>query len=187
MSASISSVCVFCGSAAGARPEYREAAVTLGELLAARGIRLIYGGSCLGLMGVIADTVLARCGQVTGVMPQLLVAKEAAHRTLPDLRIVNSMHERKALMADLADAFIAMPGGCGTFEEFFEILTWAQLGVHSKPMALLNVAGFYDPLLALLDHAVAERFVKPANRDLVLSGADPAELLNAMLGRPGRA
>jgi uncharacterized protein (TIGR00730 family) len=180
MAESLKRICVFCGSSSGARPAYKEAAVELGRLLPARGIGLVYGGSHLGLMGVLADAVMAAGGAVTGVMPRLLVEKEAAHRGLPDLRVVGSMHERKALMADLADGFIAMPGGFGTLEEFCEVLTWAQLGVHAKPCGLLNVAGFYAPLLALLDHAVGERFLKPQNRALVIADEDAARLLDRM-------
>ena len=174
------SICVFCGSSAGARPEYSEAAGRLGRLLAARGIRLVYGGSHLGLMGVLADSALGAGGSVTGVMPRLLVEKEAAYIGLPDLRVVASMHERKALMAELAGGFIALPGAFGTLEEFFEVLTWSQLGVHAKPCGLLNVAGFFDPLLAMLDHAVAERFLKAANRDLVIDDSDAGRLLERM-------
>jgi len=180
MAGSLERICVFCGSSSGTRTAYREAAISLGRLLAQRGIGLVYGGSHLGLMGTLADTVMAAGGVVTGVMPRLLVEKEAAHTGLPDLRIVGSMHERKALMADLASGFIALPGGFGTLEEFCEVLTWAQLGVHAKPCGLLNVAGFYDPLLALLDHAVAERFLKPQNRDLVIADDDVARLVDRM-------
>jgi uncharacterized protein (TIGR00730 family) len=174
-------VCVFCGSSGGNRPVYRDAAERLGRLLAARGIGLVFGGSHLGLMGLLADTVLAAGGSVTGVMPRLLVEKEAAHTGLPDLRIVGSMHERKALMAELADGFIAMPGGFGTFEEFCEVVTWSQLGVHRKPCGLLNVEGYYDSLLGLCDHAVAEGFLKPVNRSIVLADAEPEALLDRML------
>jgi uncharacterized protein (TIGR00730 family) len=173
---------VFCGSSPGARPAYREAAEGLGALLARLGIGLVYGGSHLGLMGVLADAVLAGGGEVTGVIPQMLVDKEVAHRGLADLRIVRSMHERKALMAELAHGFIAMPGGYGTLEEFFEVLTWLQLGVHPKPCGLLNIEGYYDPLLALLDRSVAERFLRPANRGLVLDERDPEKLLDRMAG-----
>ena len=180
MAESLKRICVFCGSSSGARPAYTEAAVGLGRLLAARGIGLVYGGSHLGLMGTIADAVMAAGGAVTGVMPRLLVEKEAAHTGLPDLRVVESMHERKALMADLADGFIALPGGFGTLEEFCEVLTWSQLGVHGKPCGLLNVAGFYAPLLALLDHAVAERFLKPRNRALAIADDNAARLLDRM-------
>ena len=180
MAESLRRVCVFCGSSSGARPAYAQAAERLGRLLAARGIGLVYGGSHLGLMGTVADAARAAGASVTGVIPQMLVDKEAAHRGLEDLRVVASMHERKALMAELADGFIAMPGGFGTLEEFCEMLTWAQLGVHRKPCGLLNVDGFYDPLLALLDHAVRERFLKPVNRDLVLAEADAEQLLDRM-------
>jgi uncharacterized protein (TIGR00730 family) len=152
----------------------------MGALLAQRKIRLVYGGGRVGLMGAIADAVLAGGGEVTGVIPQSLVSKEVAHLGLKDLRVVPSMHERKALMADLADAFIALPGGFGTLEEFAEILTWAQLGLHRKPHGLLNIEGFYDPLLTFFDHAVAENFIRPAHRDLVISETDPGRLLEAL-------
>ena len=184
MTARFGRICVFCGSSSGSRPAYTEAARRLGRLLAERGIRLVYGGSHLGLMGTVADAVLAAGGAVTGVIPRMLVEKEAAHRQLADLRVVGSMHERKALMAELADGFIAMPGGFGTLEEFCEMLTWAQLGVHRKPCGLLNVEGFYDPLLALLDHAVRERFLKPVNRDLLLAETVPETLLDRMARVP---
>jgi len=173
-------ICVFCGSSTGARPAYAEAARGLGRLLAQRGIGLVYGGSHLGLMGILADAAVAAGGTVTGVIPQMLVRKEVAHRELADLRVVNTMHERKALMAELADGFIAMPGGFGTLEEFCEVLTWGQLGVHRKPCGLLNVEGFFDPLLAMFDRAVAELLLKPANRDLVLTGPDAETLLGRM-------
>ena len=159
---------------------YAEAARKAGGELARRGIGLVYGGGNVGLMGVIADAVLAAAGHVTGVIPEALMAKEVGHRGLPDLRVVKTMHERKALMADLSDGFVALPGGIGTFEEFFEIVTWAQLGLHSKPCALLNVNGFYDPLLRLLDHAIDERFVKPKQRDLVIVESDFSALLDRM-------
>ena len=173
-------LCVFCGSSHGANPAYAEAATNLGGELARRGIALVYGGGNVGLMGVIADGVLAGGGQVIGVIPEALMAKELGHNGVQDLRVVKTMHERKAMMAELADGFIAMPGGIGTFEEFFEIVTWAQLGFHSKPCALLNVNGFYDPLLHLLDHAIAENFVKPTQRELVLVEADFSKLLDRM-------
>jgi uncharacterized protein (TIGR00730 family) len=173
-------ICVFCGSSGGTRPSYRRAAVELGTLLAERGLGLVYGGSHLGLMGSVADTVLAAGGSVTGVMPRVLVDKEAAHRGLADLRVVDSMHERKALMASLADAFIALPGGYGTLEEFFEVVTWSQLGIHRKPCGLLNVDGYYDALLGLLDHAVGEGFLKPANRHLVIADDRPERLLQSL-------
>lgn len=173
-------VCVFCGSSLGSRPEYEATARQLGTLLAERNIGLVYGGAHVGLMGAIADAALLAGGEVIGVIPEALVRKEIAHQGLGDLRVVGSMHERKALMAELGDGFIALPGGCGTFEEFFEIVTWAQLGMHSKPIALLNVAGYYDSLLALLDQSIAEKFVRTEHRQLVLDAADPVQLLERM-------
>ena len=152
----------------GARPEYRRAAVELGTTLAGRGIELVYGGGNVGLMGELADAALAQGGRVIGVIPEALVAREVGHDGLTDLRVVGSMHERKAMMADLADGFIALPGGFGTLEEFCEVLTWAQLGFHRKPCGILNVAGYYDPLLELFDRAVAEQFVRPAHRGMIL-------------------
>lgn len=177
---SLKRLCVFCGSSHGGNPVYADAAKNAGAELARRGIGLVYGGGNVGLMGVIADSVLAAGGHVTGVIPEALMAKEVGHRGLPYLRIVKTMHERKALMAELSDGFVALPGGIGTFEEFFEIVTWAQLGLHAKPCALLNVNGFYDPLLRLLDHAIEERFVKPKQRDLVLVECDFSILLDRM-------
>jgi hypothetical protein len=170
-------VCVFCGSSQGARACYADAARALGTVLARRQIGLVYGGGRVGLMGVLADTVLAAGGEVVGVIPEAMVPKELAHEGLTGLHIVGSMHERKACMAELADAFVALPGGYGTFEEFCEIVTWAQLGLHRKPCGLLNVDGYYDRLLALFDHAVAEQFVRPAHRSLVLEERDPERLL----------
>jgi uncharacterized protein (TIGR00730 family) len=163
------------------RPVYAEAAAGLGELLAARGIALVFGGSHLGLMGAVAEAVLKAGGEVTGVIPRALVAREVADMGLADLRVVESMHERKALMAELADGFIAMPGGFGTFDEFCEILTWSQLGFHGKPCGLLNVLGYYDDLLKMFDHAVEEGFLKPAHREMVLCERDPAALLERLL------
>jgi len=148
--------------------------------LARRSIALVYGGGNVGLMGVVADAVLAGGGHVIGVIPEALMAKEVGHRGLPDLRIVKTMHERKALMAELSDGFVALPGGIGTFEEFFEIVTWAQLGMHSKPCGLLNVNGFYDPLMALVDHAIEERFVKRKQRDLIMVEPEFDALLERM-------
>jgi len=171
---------VFCGSSHGSNPVYAEAAKNVGGELARRGIGLVYGGGNVGLMGVVADAALAGGGQVTGVIPEALMAKEVGHRGLPDLRVVKTMHERKALMAELSDGFVALPGGIGTFEEIFEVVTWAQLGLHSKPCALLNVKGFYDPLLRLLDHAIEEQFVKPKQRDLVIVESDFSALLDRM-------
>jgi uncharacterized protein (TIGR00730 family) len=173
-------VCVFCGSSAGARPAYAEAARRLGTALARRGYGLVYGGAHVGLMGILADATLAAGGEVIGVIPEALVRKEVAHRGLEDLRVVASMHERKALMADLADAFVALPGGVGTFEEFFEIVTWALLGMHQKPCALLNVEGYYEGLLALMDNAIIEQFLKPEYRRLVLTETDPERLLDTL-------
>lgn len=170
-------VCVYCGSRHGSRPAYDHAARELGTLLADRGIELVYGGGRVGLMGTIANAVLAAGGNVIGVIPETLVSKEIAHLELKDLRIVRSMHERKALMAELSDAFIAMPGGFGTLEEISEILTWSQLGLHRKPHGLLNVEGFYDGLLAFLDHAVAEDFIRQKLRASVLVEKEPEALL----------
>jgi len=179
----LSRICVFCGSSTGNDPAYAEAAVRLGYEMARRRIGLVFGGGAVGLMGVIADAVLAEGGHAIGVIPHALVAREIAHRALPELRVVNSMHERKAMMAGLADAFIAMPGGFGTFEEFCEVITWTQLGVHRKPCGLLNVGGFYDPLIALFDRAADAGFIKVINRQIVVSRADPGELLDD-LARP---
>ena len=160
-------VCVFCGSSGGADRRFLEAAVALAGTLAGRGLGLVYGGASVGLMGAMADAALARGGHVTGVIPTTLVNREIAHRGLSDLRVVATMHERKALMADLSDAFIALPGGLGTLDESFEVLTWSQLGLHAKPFGLLDVAGYWQPLAAFLDHAVASGFIKPAHRALV--------------------
>ncbi|WP_262298552.1 LOG family protein [Microvirga sesbaniae] len=173
-------VCVFCGSSSGQDPVYLEAARSLGETLAANGIELVYGGASVGLMGAVADAVLARGGHVIGVMPQSLVDKEIAHRGLSDLRVVGSMHERKALMAELADGFVALPGGLGTFEELFEIWTWAQLGYHRKPCALLNAGGFYDKLTDFLDDVVDRGFVKPIHRAMLIVESKPAALVEAV-------
>ena len=175
-------ICVFCGSNSGGRPEYPAAAKVMGDEIARRGMELVYGGGNVGLMGIVADAVLAGVGNVIGVIPQGLVAREVGHRGLPDLRVVGSMHERKALMAELADGFVALPGGFGTMEEFFEVLTWAQLGIHRKPCALLNVAGYYDPMIALFETFVGERFVLPEYRALVLDDTDPRRLLDRMEG-----
>ena len=179
-SRSFKRLCIFCGSGHGAHPAYAEAAKHAGAELARRRIELVYGGGNVGLMGVLADAVMAAGGHVIGVIPEVLMAKEVGHRGLPDLRIVKTMHERKALMAELSDGFIALPGGIGTLEEFFEIVTWAQLGLHSKPCALLNVNGYYDPLLALLNHAIEELFVIPKQRALVLVESDFSILLDRM-------
>jgi uncharacterized protein (TIGR00730 family) len=169
---------IFCGSNSGARPDYVEATRSLGRLLAERGIGIVYGGSSVGLMAVLADTMLDELGDVIGVIPRMLVEREVANKALTDLRIVESMHQRKALMAELADGFIALPGGIGTLEEFFEIWTWAQLGMHDKPCGLLNVAGYFDPLLEFLDRAVAEKFVREVHRKMVIVESDPVALLS---------
>jgi uncharacterized protein (TIGR00730 family) len=173
-------ICVFCGSSAGTRPEYRAAAEELGSLLAHSAIGVVYGGGDVGLMGVLADSVLKAKGEVVGVIPEHLMRREIGHRGLTKLHVVHSMHERKALMADLSDAFIALPGGFGTLEEFCEVLTWAQLGLHSKPCGILNVLEYYSPLLAMFDHAVQECFLKPENRRLVLARESAGELLQAL-------
>ncbi|WP_260581314.1 TIGR00730 family Rossman fold protein [Sphingopyxis sp. PET50] len=173
-------ICVFSGSSAGISGAYERAARALGKRLAQGGIDLVYGGAAVGLMGAIADATLAEGGHVTGVIPQALVDKEVAHRGLTELHIVNSMHERKAMMADLSDGFIAMPGGIGTFEELFEVWTWAQLGSHAKPCALLNILGFYDRLLEFLGHVVGQGFLKKVHRDMLIVEEDPAALLHAM-------
>jgi uncharacterized protein (TIGR00730 family) len=170
-------ICVFAGSSPGARPEYLATARELGRALAERRIAVVYGGGGVGLMGALADAALAAGGEVIGVIPESLVAREVAHRGLADLRIVSSMHERKALMADLSDAFVALPGGWGTLEEFFEVLTWAQLGLHSKPCGLLNVGGYFDGLLAFLNHAVDERFVRAENGRLVIVATSVEQML----------
>lgn len=170
-------ICVFCGSNPGSDPVYAEAARNLGRLFAKEGIALIYGGGSVGLMGELADAVLGAGGEVIGVIPHALWAREVGHRGLTDLRIVDTMHERKAMMADLADAFIAMPGGLGTLEEIFEVWTWAQLGLHAKPLGFLDVNGFYTPLLQFLDRAVKERFVKEPHRAIAFVDPDPETLL----------
>jgi hypothetical protein len=173
-------LCVFSGSSMGRAFVYREAATTLGTLLAERNIGLVYGGAAVGLMGAVADAALAAGGEVIGVIPQALVEREVAHTGLKDLRIVGSMHDRKALMAELADAFIALPGGIGTFEEIFEVWTWTQLASHAKPSALLNVFGFLDQLRGFLDYVVVESFLKPVHRDMLLVADRPDALLDKL-------
>jgi hypothetical protein len=173
-------ICVFSGSSPGLRPAYREAATELGRLLAEEGIGVVYGGATVGLMGKVADAARGAGGEVIGVIPQSLVDFEVAHTGLDDLRIVGSMHERKALMAELSDAFIALPGGIGTLEEFFEVWTWAQLGSHAKACALLNVDGYYDKLLGFLDHVVHEAFLRPVHRGMILVEQEPRVLLDAI-------
>ena len=170
-------ICVFCGSRPGVHPEYMEAASALGTELARRKIKLVYGGASIGLMGAVADAVLSGGGEAVGVIPQLLFNKEVAHKGLTDLRVVASMHERKALMADLSDGFIALPGGFGTFEEFCEILTWNQIGLHKKPTGLLDVRNYYRPLVELFDHGVAEGFISVENRAFVHVAKSTGELL----------
>lgn len=172
-------ICVFSGSNTGKRQEYQQAARDLGQELIARGLGLVYGGASVGLMGVIADTVLAGGGEVIGVIPRALFRREVAHEHLTALHEVDSMHERKALMADLSDGFIALPGGFGTFDELFEITTWAQLGLHTKPIGLLNVAGYFTPLLTMVDHAVTEGFIPPDHAHILLNSASPADLLDS--------
>jgi len=173
-------ICVFCGSSVGARPAYADSARTMGSVLAKRGIGLVYGGGRLGLMGIVADAALAAGGEVIGVIPQAMVEQERAHATLTELRVVASMHDRKAAMSDLADAFIALPGGYGTLEEFCEVLTWTQLGLQRKPCGILNVEGYFDHLLKLFDHAVTERFLRPGHRALVLADHDAASLVDRL-------
>jgi uncharacterized protein (TIGR00730 family) len=173
-------LCVFCGSSVGTNQAYTDAAEAMGTLLAKRGIGLVYGGGHVGLMGVIAEAALKGGGEVIGVIPRALFEREIGHSGVTDLRIVDSMHTRKAMMADLADAFVAMPGGVGTFEEFFEAVTWTQLGLHRKACGLLNVAGFYSPLAAFIDQAVSEGFIKPIHRAAIVVDDDPARLLDTL-------
>jgi uncharacterized protein (TIGR00730 family) len=173
-------IAVYCGSNKGARPEYAAAAEQLGTLLAQENIELVYGGGMVGLMGIVADAALKHGGHVIGVIPEKLVIKEVIHEHLPDRRIVKTMHERKALMAELADGFIALPGGYGTFEEFFEVLAWSQLGWHQKPFGLLDIAGFYRPLLDFLDHTREEGFIRPQHHKLVLVETEPERILQRM-------
>ena len=175
-------ICVFCGASPGARPEYSKAACELAELLAGERIGVVFGGGGVGLMGALADAVLDAGGEITGVIPRALVEREVAHRAVSDVRVVESMHERKALMAELADAFVALPGGIGTLEELFEVYTWAQLGLHAKPCALLNVHGYYDGVAAFLDHAVSERFLREETRELLMVETDPRALLERLRG-----
>ena len=174
------SITVFCGSSSGFRPEYAVAAKELARLLVEQNIRLVYGGGKVGLMGIIADEVMKNGGEVIGIIPEALDKKEVAHRGITELRVVSSMHERKAMMAELADGFIAMPGGIGTFEEFFEILTWAQLGFHDKPCGILNVANYYDGLLNLCNNAVKEGFLRQQHSELILADSDSVRLLEKM-------
>ena len=171
-------VCVYCGSNPGRLPEYREAARLLGYEMADRGLGLVYGGASIGVMGAVADAVLERAGHAIGVIPYSLATKEVSHDSLDELIVVDSMHERKAKMAELSDAFIALPGGWGTIEEIFEMLTWAQLGFHEKPCGLLNVASYYDTLFAFLENAIEQQFVKEAYRPMIIMDETPATLLD---------
>jgi uncharacterized protein (TIGR00730 family) len=174
-------ICVFCGSSVGARPAYKQAAQQLGELMAERGIGVVFGGGCIGLMGVVADAALSKGGEVIGVIPESLVRREIGHRGVTKLHVVETMHQRKALMADLSDAFIALPGGYGTLEEFCEAVTWSQLGIQQKPCGLLNIEEYWDGLLKVLDHAVDEEFVRPENSLLVLVASTPEGMLHKLL------
>lgn len=179
-------VCVFCGSSPGNRAVYAESARVLGRELASRRLGLVFGGGHIGLMGVLADAALAGGGEVIGVIPQALVDRELAHKGLTELRVVGTMHERKALMADLSDGFIALAGGFGTADELMEMLTWAQLGLHDKPIALLNVAGYFDPVVAWLDRAVQEGFIRPEDRALLSHAESVEELLRPLTSGPDR-
>lgn len=172
-------VCVFCGSSPGARAEYKHAAAEAGDLLARRGLGLVYGGGHVGLMGVLADAAMRAGGEVIGVITQALRDREVAHTGLTELHVVRTMHERKARMAALSDAFLVLPGGIGTLEEFFEVWTWGQLGEHTKPVGIINTAGYYDGLIRFLDQAVAERFLKPKHREMLIVGETPAAVLDA--------
>jgi uncharacterized protein (TIGR00730 family) len=180
MATSVSSVAVFCGSNTGVDPAYKDAAVSLGHLLAARGLDLVYGGGDVGLMGVLADATLAAGGSVHGVITRALEEREVAHRGLTSLEVVESMHERKAAMADRADAFIMLPGGFGTLDEFFEVVTWTQLGIHQKPCGLLNVSGYFDSLVGFVEDASSQRFIQENYRELVLIDADASTLIEKL-------
>ena len=173
----MTSVCVFAGSSMGVRPEYAEAAKSLGRTIAEQGLGLVFGGASVGLMGVVADAALAAGGEVVGVLPKHLERVELVHEDLTELIIVDSMHARKATMADRADMFVALPGGLGSLEELFEVWTWSQLGLHAKPLGALNVEGYYDQLLSFLDQTVKERFVKEVHRNFLVASSDPAELI----------
>lgn len=176
-------ICVFCGSKSGTDGVYREAADRLGQLLVEAGYGVVYGGGNVGLMGVLADTVLAAGGELIGVIPDALVSRELAHRGVTEMIVVEGMHLRKARMNELSDGFIALPGGFGTLEELFEVISWSQLDIHRKPVGLLNVGGYYDPLVRLLDRAVTEGFMKVEHRDLLLVAEEPKQLLDAILRR----
>jgi uncharacterized protein (TIGR00730 family) len=174
-------ICIYCGSAVGTQPDFAAAARNVGLALARHGVGLIYGGGRVGLMGIVADAVLEAGGRAIGVIPRPLASKEIAHDGLTELHVVANMHERKAMMAGRASAFLTLPGGIGTFEEFFETLSWATLGLHRKPMGILNIAGYFDPLLAMLDHAVALEFVRPENRALLLVSADHEAIVSELM------
>jgi len=176
----VHSLCVFCGSSPGTRPEYLDAALAFGRLVASRGLTLVYGGAAVGLMGAVADAALEAGGEVIGVLPHHLASKEIGHPGLTRLELVDTMHERKARMAELSDAFVALPGGLGTFEELFEIWTWGLLGLHRKPCGLLDVAGYYDHLITFLDHARAEDFVRPHHREMLVVERDGGALIDAL-------
>ncbi len=176
-------VCVFCGASSGARPIYTKVAQQLGKAIVSHNLGLVYGGGSIGLMGVIADAVLKENGEVIGVIPYALSSNEIAHQDLTELRFVPGMHERKAMMADLSDVFIAMPGGYGTLDEFFEILTWSQLGLHAKPIGLLNVDGYFDLLLAFINHALQERFIQAKHHQLIVISSEPEILLSELINR----
>jgi uncharacterized protein (TIGR00730 family) len=179
-------ICVFCGASPGARPAYADAATELARLLTASGIGVVFGGGGVGLMGVLADAVLAAGGEITGVIPRALVDKEIGHRRVADLRVVDSMHERKATMAELSDAFVALPGGLGTLEELFEVYTWSQLGLHAKPCGLLDIESYYADIEAFLDHAVRERFLRTEHRSMLVVESDAGVLLERLRRfRPG--
>jgi uncharacterized protein (TIGR00730 family) len=180
MSAQLTSVAVYCGSNPGTDPAYRESAASLGRVLAERGLSLVYGGGHVGLMGAVADAVIESGGEAHGVITEALEAKEVAHHGLTTLKVVSTMHERKAAMADAADAFVMLPGGFGTFDEFFEVVTWTQLGIHAKPCGVLDVAGYFSPLRALVDGAVRGGFVHPAHRDMIIIDGDPGTLLDRL-------
>jgi len=171
-------ICVFCGSSVGRNPIYRESAMAVGQYLAEKNIGIVYGGGSVGLMGALAEAALEAGGEVIGIIPKALYEKEIAHHGLRQLCVVGSMHERKALMSELSDAFIALPGGFGTFEELMEVITWSQLGIHLKPCGILNVTGFFDPLLAMCDHAVDQGFIRPVDRALVITDSEPEKLID---------
>lgn len=180
MSGHLKSICVYCGSNAGSMPVFAEVAAGVGAALAKAGVRVVFGGGRVGLMGIVADAAIAAGGEVIGVIPAALDRREVAHRGVSELHIVETMHERKALMAELSDAFITLPGGLGTLEELFETLTWSQLGIHQKPVGVINVAGFFDPLLTMLDHLVTSDFLDQEHRALLLEATSMADMLSQM-------